>query len=134
MKKLLLLLFVAPIICFSQTSFSCNYQERCSWNSYTETWGNCSDAYEDNSLFVMNNLETMFIHTTVDQKSTYYVKEVAYTKEQSDKGFFAYEVVSDAGKEYYFIFDMTNKEVKAVSTSGDVDDWFLVRWYVKSVF
>ena len=29
---------------------------------------------------------------------------------------------------------MTNKEVKAVSTSGDVDDWFLVRWYVKSVF
>ena len=133
-KSLFLLLFVAPIICFSQTSFSCHYVEVCAWNSYEESWENCTDADKDNSLFVMNSSETMFTHTTTDAESTYYVKEAVYTKEQSDKGFFAYEVISDAGNAYYFIFDMTNKEVKAVSTSGDVDDWYLLRWYVKSIF
>ena len=134
MKKILLLLFITPIICFSQTSFSCNLKEQCDWNKYTESWETCADAYEDNSLFEMNNDETMFVHTTEKIKSTYYVKKSRYTQEQSEDGFFAYDVVSDAGNKYYFIFDMTNKEVKGLSIAGDEDEWFLTRWYVKSIF
>ena len=75
----------------------------------------------------------MFTHTTAELKSTYYVKEKANTKEQGE-GFFAYEVVSDIGNEYYYIFDLKNKEVKVVATKGDADDWYLIRWYVKAVF
>ena len=134
MKKILLLLFVTPIICFSQTSFSCNLKENCDWNEYTANWETCTDAYEDNCLFVMNSEETMFVHTTETIKSTYYVKKSRYTKEDQENGIFSYDVVSDAGNKYYFIFDITNKEVKAVSTSGEEEDWFLVRWYVKSIF
>ncbi|MGY8951411.1 MAG: hypothetical protein ACKVJW_06475 [Flavobacteriales bacterium] len=134
MKKILLLLFVTPIICFSQTSFSCNLKENCAWNEYTASWETCDDAYEDNCLFEMNNDETMFVHTTETIKSTYYVKKSRYTKEDQENGIFSYDVVSDAGNQYYFIFDITNKEVKAVSTSGEEEDWFLIRWYVKSIF
>jgi hypothetical protein len=134
MKRLLLLLFVVPIICFSQTSISCEYKEQCQWNQYEGNWYDCGNSYEDNSLFVMNKDETMFTHTTSEIKSTYYVKKARYTQEDQENGFFAYDVVSDAGNEYYFIFDLENKEVKGVSTSGEQDDWYLIRWYVKSIF
>jgi len=134
MKKILLLLFVTPIICFSQTSFSCNLKEQCDWNQYTESWETCADAYENNSLFEMNKNETMFVHTTETRKSTYYVKKSRYTQEEQEEGFFAYDVVSDVGNKYYFIFDMTNKEVKSISITGDEDEWYLTRWYVKSIF
>ena len=136
MKKiLLLLLFITPIICFSQTSFSCNLKEQCDWNKYAENgWETCADAYENNSLFEMNKNETMFVHTTETIQSTYYVKKSRYTKEDQEKGLFSYDVVSDTGNKYYFIFDMTNKEVKAISTRGEEDDWYLIRWYVKSIF
>ena len=134
MKKILLLLFITPIIGFSQTSFSCNLKEQCDWNEYAENWETCADAFENNCLFEMNKDETMFVHTTATMKSTYYVKKSRYTQEDQEKGLFTYDVVSDTGNKYYFIFDMTNNEVKAISTSGDKDDWYLIRWYVKSIF
>ena len=134
MKNILLLIFLTPIICFSQTSFSCDLKEQCSWNERNEDWKTCDDAYEDNSLFIMNKNETMFTHTTSEIKSTYYVKEKT-NKDRSEEGFFTYEVVSDTGNEYYFIFDLKNKEVKAISMKGDNDDdWYLIRYYVKAVF
>ena len=134
MKKLLLLLFITPFISFSQTSFSCNSKEQCNWNKYDKDWLTCGDAYENNCLFEMNKDETMFVHTTPKMKSTYYIKKYRYTEEQANESFFAYDVVSDTGNKYYFIFDMKLKEVKAVYTSGDVDDWYMIRWFVKSIF
>ena len=133
MKNLLLLLFITPIICFSQTSFSCNLKEFCDWNEVTEEWEETGDPFEDHSLFVMNKDETMFTHTTSEMKSTYYVKKSRHTQEEQEEGFFTYDVVSDVGNEYYYIFDMKNEEVKAI-TEDENGNSILIRWYVKSIF
>ena len=81
----------------------------------------------------MNKDETMFVHTTATIKSTYFVKKSRYTQEQADENFFAYDVVSDVGNEYYFIFDMANKEVKTI-TKDENGNSILIRYYVKSIF
>ena len=81
----------------------------------------------------MNKDETMFTHTTSEMKFTYYVKKSRYTQEEQEKGFFAYDVVSDVGNKYYFIFDMTNKEVKTI-TKDENGNSILIRYYVKSIF
>jgi len=81
----------------------------------------------------MNKDETMFVHTTSTIKSTYYVKKSRYTQEEQEEGFFAYDVVSDAGNKYYFIFDMANKEVKTI-TEDENGSSILIRYYVKSIF
>ena len=133
-KLLLLLLFVTPIICFSQTSFSSEYTQQCDWNHYEGNWDDCGDAYEYNSLFVMNKDETMFTHTTSEMKSTYYIKSIEYSEEEANKDLYSYEVVSDVGNEYFFIFDFKNKEVRAVSTRGEEEDWYLIIWHIKSIF
>ena len=133
MKKILLLLFITPIICFSQTSFSCDLKEFCDWNEYKETWENDCNPFEYNCLFVMNKDETMFVHTTETMKSTYYVKKSRSTQEEEDEGLFTYDVVSDAGNKYYFIFDMANKEVKTI-TEDENGSSILIRYYVKSIF
>lgn len=131
MKKLLLLLllFTTPIICFSQTSFSCNLKEFCDWNEYKDTWEDDCNPFEYNCLFVMNKDETMFVHTTAAMKSTYYVKE----KLSGEDNQFTYKVVSDVGNEYYYIFDVKNEEVKAI-TEDENGNSILIRWYVKSIF
>ena len=128
-KLLLLLLFVTPIICFSQTSFSCDLKEFCDWNEDNNTWERDCNPFEDHSLFVMNKDETMFIHTTSTMKSTYYVKE----KLSEEDNQFSYNVVSDVGNEYFYIFDVKNEEVKAL-TEDENGNAILVRWYVKSIF
>ena len=134
MKKiLLLLLFITPIICFSQTSFSCDLKEFCDWNEYKDTWEDDCNPFEYNCLFVMNKDETMFVHTTETMKSTYYVKKSRSTQEEEDEGLFTYDVVSDAGNKYYFIFDMANKEVKTI-TEDENGSSILIRYYVKSIF
>jgi len=132
-KLLLLLLFVTPIICFSQTSFSCDLKEFCDWNEDDNTWEKDCNPFEDHSLFVMNKDETMFVHTTETMKSTYYVKKSRSTQEEEDEGLFTYDVVSDAGNKYYFIFDMANKEVKTI-TEDENGSSILIRYYVKSIF
>tara|TARA_B100001750_G_C15009947_1_gene351714 strand:- start:25 stop:429 length:405 start_codon:yes stop_codon:yes gene_type:complete len=134
MKKLLLLLFIVPIISFSQTSFSAKYKEVCDWKEYDSEWETDCRGLEDYSLFVMNSEETMFTHTTSNMKSTYYVKTMRSSQEDIDDALFMYDVVSDVGNEYFAIFDMKHKEVKMVSTSGEQSEWYMVRWYIKSIF
>lgn len=129
MKKLLLLLFVTPIICFSQTSFSCDLKEFCDWDEVTEVWENDCDPFEYHCLFEMNKDETMFVHTTPTMKSTYYVKE----KLSAEDNQFTYNVVSDVGNEYFYIFDVKNEEVKAI-TEDENGNSILIRFYVKSIF
>ena len=77
----------------------------------------------------MNKDETMFVHTTPTMKSTYYVKD----KLSSEDNQFTYNVVSDAGNEYYYIFDVKNEEIKAI-TEDENGNSILIRWYVKSIF
>jgi len=65
---------------------SCTYKEICNWNQYSEKWDQDCPEEEAVSLFVMNDSETMFTHTTLDIKSTYYVT----SKESGEDGLVTY--------------------------------------------
>ena len=94
----------------AQVSFSCTYREYCYWNETTKKFVDC-EGYEESSLFVMNKAETFFTHTIETIKSTYYVESKEYD-EKNDV--YTYNVTSDVGNKYYYIFDPKNKEVRAV--------------------
>ena len=64
----------------AQVSFSCYHREYCTWDDEKEEFVDCH-GYDEASLFVMNESETMFTHTTEDIKSTYYVKEREYDED-----------------------------------------------------
>tara|TARA_B100001059_G_scaffold232907_1_gene271696 strand:+ start:186 stop:575 length:390 start_codon:yes stop_codon:yes gene_type:complete len=129
MKKILLIILLIPFIGFSQTNFSCNFKEFCEWDEVSEKWKQDCNYFENHCLFEMNKGETMFIHTTEKIKSTYYIKEKLSAKDDQ----FAYNVVSDVGNEYFYLFDIKNKEVKAIIEDENGNS-VLIRWYVKSIF
>ena len=113
MKKTILILVFALLGLTNlkaQISFSCTYRQYCEWNEYTEKFGNCQ-GYEESSLFVMNENETMFTHTIETMKSTYYVNSKEYDKE---KDVWSYNVTSDVGNNYLYVFDPKNKEIRAL--------------------
>ena len=134
MKKHFKILFVIGLCIlgnnlFAQVSFSCTYREYCSWNEYTKEFGDCK-GYEESSLFVMNDSETMFTHTIESMKSTYYVTSKEYDAEYD---IYTYFVTSDVGNKYYYIFDPKNKEIRAVF-SDENGKSMLLRFYVKAIF
>ncbi len=134
MKLISFFILFLPSLCFTQLSLSSEFISVCYWNQEQSIWDNCSVKSEYNSLFVVNKNETMFTHTTSEVKSTYYVKEPDYDNADADKGIYAYDVVSDVGNEYYFIFDLGIKEVKIVSTRGEPHEWYMNRIFIKSIF
>ena len=125
---LLFLIFQTSALVYSQVSFSCTYREYCDWNNYTKKFENC-EGYEESSLFVMNEAETVFTHTTETIKSSYFVKSSEYDKEND---VYTYFVTSDVGNDYYYIFDIKNKEVRILITKEDTIE--LLRFYVKTIF
>lgn len=130
-KKIFYLFFIIPFLSFSQTSMSCDYKEVCDWISDDQVWSNECSGNETSSLFVMNKAETMFVHTTSDLKSTYYIT----SKESGKDGKFTYNIVSDVGNKYYAIFDLENNEIRFVYLEpDDSKEWFMVRWYIKAIF
>ena len=72
----------------------------------------------------MNESETLFTHTTETTKSIYYIKEKEYDEVNE---VFAYTVTSDVGNEYYYIFDLKHKEVRAFFVD-DVGKTMLLRF------
>lgn len=122
--------FIAPILSSQgQVSFSCTYREYCNWNKYAKEFDDCS-GYDDVSLFVMNKAETLFEHTTDNIKSTYYVKSSEYDKKND---VYVYDVTSDVGNAYTFIFDPKNKEIRALFSDKN-NKLKLLRFYVKAIF
>ena len=128
------LLFVVAFLAMSftakaQVSFSCYHREYCDWNDAKEEYESECRGYDEASLFVMNEDETMFTHTTESIKSTYYVKKREYD-EKNDV--YTYDVVSDAGNKYYYIFDPKNKEIRVLADADDYNT--MIRFYVKAIF
>ena len=76
----------------TQVSLSCTYREYCEYNDYTDKFETDCNGYEDVSLFVMNDSETLFTHTTEERKSTYYVTKREYN---SENDVYTYNVKSD---------------------------------------
>jgi len=129
-KGILIFLFSALITSAieAQTSFSCIYRQYCHWNPNSEEFENC-EGYEESSLFVLSENETMFSHTTESLKSTYFVTSKEY---DAEKEVWAYDVTSDVGNDYYYIFDPKNKQVRAVySADGET---LMVVFTIKAVF
>ncbi len=112
----------------AQVSFSCTYRQYCYWNENSEKYEDC-EGYEESSLFVMNKAETMFTHTIETLKSTYYIDRKEYDKKND---VYTYNVTSDVGNKYYYIFDPKNKEVRAVFTKES--KIILLRFAVKAIF
>lgn len=135
MKKILILLLLQVIgvlgVCDlnAQVSFSTTYRQYCYWDDVFEEFSNCN-GYNDNSLFVMNDNETMFTHITEYQTSTYYVKGKEY---DAVNDLFQYDVVSDIGNSYFYIFDPKNKEIRVLFFDDD-DDLVLLTFTVKAIF
>lgn len=113
---------------FSQTSFSCYYREYCPWNDETEEYEECS-GFEEASLFVVNEEETMFVHTTETIKSSYYIDKKEYDEENE---VFVYNVTSDVGNKYIYIFDIPNKQIRVVIIKNESAQ--MARFYVKAMF
>lgn len=130
-KQLLILIaFVAmAFTAKAQVSFSCYYREYCAWNDALENYENDCNGYEEASLFVMNKEETMFTHTTESLKSTYYVQSKEYDKENE---VWTYDVVSDTGKKYFYIFDPKNNEIRVLADQDNYNT--MIRFLVKSIF
>lgn len=112
----------------AQTSLSCNYRQYCDWNVTTDKFENCK-GYEDTSLFVMNEAETMFTHTTETVKTTYFVDSKEYDKVND---VYTYEVTSDTGKNYYYVFDIKGEQVRVVLDEKGKTK--LIIFTVKTVF
>ena len=130
--KHLLILAAFMAIAFTakaQVSFSCYYREYCAWNDALETYESDCNGYEEASLFVMNKEETMFTHTTESIKSTYYVQSKDYDETNE---VWTYDVVSDVGNKYYYIFDPKNNEIRALAEKDDYNT--MIRFLVKSIF
>ena len=112
----------------AQISFSCTYRQYCNWNENSEKYEDC-EGYDESSLFVMNKAETMFTHTIETLKSTYYIDSKEYDKKND---VYTYNVTSDVGNKYYYIFDPKNKEVRAVFKKEE--KIVLIRFAVKAIF
>lgn len=130
--KHLLLLLAFSAMAFTanaQISFSCYHREYCAWNKALENYETDCQGYDESSLFVMNDDETMFTHTTESVKSTYYVKDREYDE---DNDVWVYDVVSDVGNRYVYIFDPGNKEIRVLAESDDYDT--MIRFLIKAIF
>lgn len=130
MKKALSILFAISLFVSvkAQTSFACTYRTLTVFNNYTKKYETVG-GYSEPSLFVMNSKETMFTHTIENLTSTYYVKNRKY---DYDNDVWTYDVVSDVGNGYYYVFDPKNLEVRAVyEYNGNI---YMIVFDVKSVF
>lgn len=113
---------------FAQTNYSCYYREYCDWDSESEKFVNC-EGYDESSLFVMNAEETMFNHTCETIKSAYYVSKKEY---DAVNDVWTYDVTSDVGNPYIYVFDKKNNEIRVLVVKDDKIT--MIRFYVKAIF
>ena len=124
-KALLFLTILFSLNVKSQMSVSCYYRETCLWTSSSKAFDIC-DGYNEKGLFEVNKSASMIIHTIENITSTYYVKSSDYDEQYKSSIF---EVVSDVGNHYTFIFDAKNELVKILRKDNT-----LIMFYIKSVF
>lgn len=126
MKNILLItILILSFNVQSQISFSCTHRETCYWNESTKNFEECFKEAES-SLFEFNKAETMFIHTTPNIESTYYIKSKEYDKMIN---VWTYTVVSDVGNTYLYFIDPDHNQIRALTSKN-----MLVVFYVKSMF
>lgn len=112
----------------SQASISVSKSQVYEFNDLTEEFEILGEL-DNPSLFKINDAQTMIIHTTEGNKSTYYITDKTYNKlEQTIK----YVVTSDTGNEYIFnIFFDEDRITVLWEDSGKV---YLGIYFIKSIF
>lgn len=86
----------------AQTTISCDQRTYCKWDEYLDEYNDC-DSWEDNSLFEINESETMFTHTTSSMKSSYYIKSQKASKNSDGERIVICDVISDVGNKYIYM-------------------------------
>ncbi len=131
MKHIFFTLFVTTLglsNLYSQKSYSCSSKGIAYWNQIINNWER-DTFFEESSLFVVNRMESMITHTTETQKSVYYVQSKIYDKENSRIDF---EVTSDLGNRYTFIFHDRNVSVQIFFIKDEIS--ILQTFLIKAVF
>jgi len=119
MKKLLTI-FLITLITFvaqSQSYFSIENRTFTYWDTAKEEFVEY-DSDTQKSLFKLNDNETLFEHTTEDISSVYYINNTEFDKE---KYVWSYDVISDTGNKYLFVFDPINKQIRSLMSVIDKD-------------
>jgi len=129
-KAMAVIAIIVTVSCNAkaQTSFSCYSYKHCLLDDEGEALF-CNE-YEELSLFVFNDSETMITHTTESAKSTYYVKDKSYDGEDET---YSYSVVSDSGSNYILHVDPGDMTILVLYTDED-DDLWAVLYNVKAIF
>src|SRR5450432_238602 len=103
MKRLVILLALVASFnnMYAQSTYvSSDSRQSCFWNSTDQKFSECGNVEDFESMFTLNDAETMFVHTTKTMKSSYYVKNKTYL---ADTDAYSYDVMSDVGNKYQFI-------------------------------
>ncbi len=137
-NKLLLILFLATSICYSQLYISTDYREVETWDG--EEWGHYSSGnektifeFEDTSQSKMG----MFVHRTDDITSAYLIKSYVYNSEYSLDEF---KVVSDVGNKYTLLVNINWDEdnpsgfLTFLYLEGDGSDFRSVRHRIDKIW
>ena len=111
MKRFFILLFL--LVCNyyhvnAQIYVSCTHRDYYVYNEIEDDF-KYEGGYDENSMFEINNEQTMFKHTTPTMTSAYYVSSSQYD-EESDILYM--DVVSDVGNNYLYMFDGKNNLVR----------------------
>jgi len=128
MKKFLLALIIVlfSVSAYSQTYIETKYREYCYYSSVTEKYDDCN-GYEEYTTFKIAKDWNSWTHKTPKMTSTYYVKDSYF---DGNIGFTIYEVESDAGNKYKYVFDFDSNEIRILGKNKEGTS-FLLRFYIK---
>ncbi len=132
MKRLVIFLamVVATNAIRAQTVYiSSDNRQSCFWDSTDQKFSLCGNLEDFESMFTLNAGETMFVHTTKNMKSSYYIKGKTYSAENDT---YTYDVVSDVGNKYQFILGKDAANFIILSTGHtDTKDDYIMKFPIK---
>ena len=132
MKRLVIILamvVIANTILAQSTYISSDSRQSCFWNAADQKFSECRNMEDFESMFTLNALETMFIHSTKEMKSSYYIKNKTYLPETEA---YNYDVVSDVGNKYQFILGKNSANFVILSTGhADSKEDYIMKFPIK---
>lgn len=131
-KLLLIVLSIALTNNIKSQSISTEGVQYCVYDEATKSWKDCTTDSKHTSLMVINDQQTMITHTTVDNKTVYYIEDETIIFNDEKEKVWAFNVVSDTGNKYIIKFNPTSRLVFCVyKTDNEVKETIFL---IKSIF
>ena len=131
-KLLLILLAITLTNSVNSQSISTEVIQYCDWDTNTKEWKDCTFDYKHTSLMVINEQETMITHTTLDNKSVYYIESKSITYNNSNEKEWIYDVISDTGTKYVVKINPTSRVIFCIyKIDNEIKETILL---IKSIF